>query len=217
MRWLRFGWAAFLVAVFLVFTTWYGGNGRPINAEEGAALISELTENYRDAPESEREFVENMKLMIPNDDGREFYAVNLERLKQGEFAEQADDAYGRVVFPILFKRGGHPVFVSRRAGLMLGDYGNEVDRVAVVRYRSLRDLIDMVNDPAMIAGGHHKFASLDHTEVFITRPYVSFMQVRIMVAMVLIIVGVLGWYAIGILKKARSKQNVALNETLQAT
>lgn len=204
MRWVRFGWAAFLVAVFLILTTWYGGKARPINAEEGAALILDLTENYRDAPESEREFIENMKLMIQNDDGREFYAVNLERLKQGELAERADAAYARAVFPSLFRRGGHPVFVSRRAGLMLGDYGNEVDRVVVVRYRSLRDLIDMANAPAVVAGSRHKFASLDHTEVFITRPYVSFMQVRIMVAMVLIILGILGWYAIGVVTKARS-------------
>ena len=55
--------------------------------------------------------------MIPLDDGREFYAVNLETLKHGPEAEQSDRAYARIVMPLLFKRASHPVFVSRRAGL----------------------------------------------------------------------------------------------------
>lgn len=204
MQKFQWGWAAFLVVIFFAFSAWYGGNGKPITAEEGAALLDELRANYANAPVSEQSFVSNMEAMIPNDDGEEFYAVNLEQLKDGPEAEAADAAYGRVVIPLLLSRGAHPVFISEPAGLMLGDYGNQVDRVAVVRYRSLRDLIDMVNDPKMIAGGHHKFAALDHTEVFITRPFITFVQIRFLVALLLILIGVAGWLGLGYLGKRRA-------------
>ena len=75
---------------------------------------------------------------------------------------------------------------------MLGTYGNEIDRVAIVRYRSLRDLLDMVLEERMIEGQVHKFASLEHTEVFVTRPVITFVQVRLIFAMLLIILGIAG-------------------------
>ncbi|MEO0606941.1 MAG: hypothetical protein AAFY82_01820 [Pseudomonadota bacterium] len=203
MRWIKWGWLVSLVILFIAFSTWYGGKGKPISPEEGAQLVELLRANYADAPEQEQGFVQNMLDMIPNDDGREFYAVNLEQLKTGPEAEQADRAYAQMVIPLLFKRAGHPVFVSERAGLMLGTYGENVDRVAVVRYRSLRDLIDMVNEPAMIAGSANKFASLEHTEVFITRPIITFVQVRFGLALGLILIGIAGWIAIRRLERRR--------------
>lgn len=196
IRWLKWGWVALLAIIFVSFSAWYGGKGKPISAEEGAALIESLRTAYASAPQDEG-FIENMIDMIPNDDGREFYAVNLEQLKTGPDAETADRAYAGMVFPLLLKRAGHPVFVSERAGLMLGTYGEAVDRVAVVRYRSLRDLIHMVREPAMIAGSADKFKSLAHTEVFITRPTITFMHVRFVFALILILIGLAGWKLIG--------------------
>lgn len=190
--WMKIGWSAFLVIVFFAFSAWYGGNGKPLSAEEGADLIAQLRASYADVPGEESGFADNLEEMLKSDDGKEFYAVNLEQLKTGDKARAADRAYGEMVIPLLFKRAGHPVFVSQRAGLMLGAYGEEVDRVAVVRYRSLRDLINMAKDPVMIAGSHHKFDALDHTEVFITRPTISFVHIRITLALILILVGWLG-------------------------
>ncbi|MEM7327671.1 MAG: hypothetical protein AAF437_02955 [Pseudomonadota bacterium] len=196
MRKFQWAWTALLVIVFFAFSAWYGGNGKPISAEDGAAMLEQLRANYADDGQSDQNFIVNMERMIPNDDGKEFYAVNLEQLKDGAEAEAADAAYARTVFPLLLKRGGHPVFVSHPAGLMLGDYGDQVDRVVVVRYRSLRDLIDMANDPAMIAGSPYKFQSLDHTEVFITRPRLTFVHVRFTMALLLSLIGIIGWWLI---------------------
>ena len=160
--------------------------------------------NYGADSASGGDLIEHMKAMIPLDDGKEFYAVNLEQLKDGEAARKADQAYANAVMPLLFERAGHPVFVSERAGLMLGEYGAEVDRVAVVRYRSLRDLLDMVNDPKMIEGSPYKFASLDHTEVFITRPVITFMHVRFVVALILLLIGLTGLKALDMILRRRS-------------
>ncbi|MEL6860315.1 MAG: hypothetical protein AAGL11_00635 [Pseudomonadota bacterium] len=186
-RSIKIGWIALLAIFFLVFSAWYGGNGKPLSAEEGARLIAELRATYADAPHSDGQLPDNLEAMIAKDDGKEFYAVNLEQLKAGDAAQAADRAYGETVIPLLFKRAGHPVFVSDRAGLMLGKYGEEVDRVAVVRYRSLRDLINMAKDPVMVDVSPYKFESLDHTEVFITRPFITFMHVRFVLALILIV------------------------------
>ena len=201
--WVKVVWVASLVILFAAFSIWYGGNGKPLTPDQGTELIAQLRASY---PDNKSGLADNLEDMIAKDDGKEFYAVNLEQLKTGETARAADRAYAGVVFPLLIKRAGHPVFVSDRAGLMLGEYGSDVDRVAVVRYRSLRDLINMAKDPVMVAGGHHKFDALEHTEVFITRPTITFVHVRVTLALLLILVGWAGLRAMSwIAGHARSR------------
>lgn len=194
--WIKASWAGGLFIVFLLFSAWYGGNGKPLSLDEGREMLNQLKEVHGLESANEGGFLPNLEEMLPNDDGKEFYAVNLETLKEGDAARQADRTYAGIVMPLLFKRASHPVFVSHRAGLMLGQYGNEIDRVAVVRYRSLKDMISMASEPSMVEGSPHKFAALEHTEVFITRPTITFMHIRFMVALILLIIGAIGWIAI---------------------
>lgn len=192
-------WLSLLAVIYAAFWLWYGGNGRPLSAAEGDRLLSRMEQMYGvsrvEAPPGS--LTRNLADMMPLDDGKEFYAVNLETRREGVAAEEAEAAYTRSLMPILLSRAGHPVFVSERAGLMLGEFGRSIDRVAVVRYRSLRDLLEMVTDPAMPAAGEHKFAALEHTEVFITRPTISFVHPRVLVALVMILMGWSGLTATG--------------------
>lgn len=201
MRIIKVVWVATLLVLFFVVSSWYGGNGKPLSPEEGEALLEKFREAYSEPGSEAQNLLANLEQMIPNDDGKEFYAVNLEKLKQGEVARQADIAYSQTVMPLLFKRAGHPVLVSRRVGLMLGNYGNQVDRVIVVRYRSLKDLINMTIEPSMIAGSDNKFASLDHTEVFITRPQISFLTVRLVFCLFLFVLGLAGWKILSLISR----------------
>ena len=203
MRLLQIIWCATLVLVFIIGCLWYGGSGRPIGIEEGNALLEKVRIAHNNPEVVPGSFIFNMAEMIPNDDGNEFYAVNLENLKEGEAARQADLAYTTVVIPLLLKRAAHPVFVSNRAGLMLGEYGGQVDRVAVIRYRSLKDLIEMTLEPSMVAHGDQKFLSLDHTEVFITRPSVTFVTVRWMFGLILLLLAIAGWKIIELVSLKR--------------
>ena len=200
-------WLAGLAIIYASFWIWYGGNGDPISEEEGLAMLARVEQLHgvklEDTPEGSMS--RNLRAMLPNDDGKEFYAVNLETRGKGPEALEAEARYAEVVVPLLFERGGHPIFVSERAGLMLGQYGNEIDRVAVVRYRSLRDLIDMIADERMVEGNAFKTASLAHTEVFITRPTVTFVQVRLMVALILGAVGFGGLVLIGRIQRNRGR------------
>jgi len=192
-------WLGALAALYASFWVWYGGNGDPLDEAEAQGLIAQMEEAYggslADAPEGS--MLRNLANMAPYDDGREFYAVNLEQLNSGPDAQAADRRYADAVFPMLFKRAGHPVFLGERAGLMLGTYGRDVDRVAVVRYRSLRDLFDMILDPAMQLSSDDKFASLEHTEVFIVRPFISLVQVRLLAGLMFALLAIAGLFAIG--------------------
>lgn len=38
----------------------------------------------------------------------------------------------------------------------------------------------------------YKFAALDHTEVFITRPVISFLHIRLLVGLCLLLIGLAG-------------------------
>ena len=188
-----------LAALYATFWVWYGGNGDPLSEAEAEDLLAQMEEAYgtslEDAPAGS--ILRNLTDMAPRDDGKEFYAVNLEQLKSGPEAEAADRRYAEMVFPLLFERGSHPVFVGDRAGLMLGSYGTDVDRVAVVRYRSLRDLFDMILDPAMRAGNDDKFLALVHTEVFIVRPSISFVQMRLLVGLIFLVFAFAGLKLLG--------------------
>ena len=195
---IKVGWVVFLVLLYGGFWIWYGGNGNPLPQAEGEAILRKMEKVYgvtiEEAPEGS--LISNLAAMPPNDDGNEFYAVNLETRKKGAAALKAEARYGEIVIPLLFKRGGHPVFVGERAGLMLGQYGNEIDRVGVVRYRSLRDLMDMTLDPEMLKGREFKYAALEHTEVFITRPTLTFVQVRLMAGLIFLTIGFAGFLLI---------------------
>jgi hypothetical protein len=202
-------WLASLGLIYASFWIWYGGNGDPISEEEGLEMLAEIEQLHgvrlEEAPEGS--MTRNLRDMLPNDDGKEFYAVNLETRADGPDALEAEAKYAGIVFPLLLERGGHPVFVSERVGLMLGEYGENVDRVAVVRYRSLRDLLDMIADEKMVEGNAFKNASLAHTEVFITRPTITFVQVRLMVGMLLALIAFAGVAVIGRVQARRA--NVA--------
>jgi len=203
----KIGWIALLVLIYGSFWIWYGGNGTPLTVAEGHKMLDQITAMHakRGSTPAPSDFRANMEKMIPIDDGREFYAVNLETAKKGPEAEKSAEAYGKIVMPLLFKRGSFPIFVGQRYGLMLGQLGNGFDQVAVVRYRSLRDMLDMNIDPEMAKGVPHKFAALEHTEVFIVRPVISVEMVRLTLALLLLVIGFLGTKLIGRLQ-ARSKK-----------
>ncbi len=192
-------WVAFLAILYASFWIWYGGNGDPISQDEGETMLGQIEQvhgiKFEDTPEGSMS--RNLLAMLPNDNGKEFYAVNLETRNKGAKAKEAEMRYGEIVVPLLLERGGHPVFVSERAGLMLGKYGEQIDRVGVIRYRSLRDLLDMIRDDRMVEGNKFKTASLAHTEVFITRPTITFVQVRLMLGMLFLILAIFGWKLIG--------------------
>lgn len=202
----KWGWLSALALFYALFWTWYGGQGSPLSALEGRQLLDAIGAVYRagGVEPAKTDFRANIEAMIAADDGREFYMVNLETRQPGPAAIAAEASYSAVVLPLLLERASHPVYVGERAGLALGQLGQSVDRVAIVRYRSLRDLLEMNADPAMLRGTAYKFAALAHTEVFITRPIIAAETVRLLLALLLLVAGWAGCRALDRLAAART-------------
>ncbi|MGL4397967.1 MAG: hypothetical protein ACRCS9_15625 [Hyphomicrobium sp.] len=187
-------WIASLALLYGAFLVWYGGSAKPVTAAEGERLLDAATAMYRTQGQEppETDFRENMKAMIAQDDGREFFMINLETRKKGPLAAREEALYNAIILPLLLKNGGFPIYVGPRVGLALGQYGKGIDRVAVVRYRSLRDMLKMNADPAMAKGAKHKFAALAHTEVFISRPVINAVTIRLTLGLLFLMIGWLG-------------------------
>ena len=131
--------------------------------------------------------------MIAKDDGKEFYIFNLETLHTDEKSIKAGADYGMLVLSMLLKRGSFPIYFGTYFNDVIGSYGSSsgISRVAVARYRSLRDLLDMNADPKMIVGAELKFEALMHTEAFSTKPIFSATSIRISVGLILIVFGLI--------------------------
>ncbi len=152
--------------------------------------------------------------LIAQDDGREFYMLNLEQLKSGPTAEAEDRAYSRIVLPALLKRGSMPVYVGRVRGLLLGNDPNAFQRAAIVRYRSLRDFLIIFTDPEVQGGVEHKFASMAYTEARATSPILSLLAIQVTAGAIFILLGIAGWFAT---QPARAAAEVASRSSAPAS
>lgn len=190
----RGGWIALLALIYGAFFLWYGGASAPLTPTEGEALMARIQALHGGTSSAglHPEFQPNVRALIANDDGREFFMINLDRMIDTPEARAADTAYARIVIPLLLARGSFPIFAGRTQGKVLGEAADGIQRVAVVRYRSLRDFLDMNADPAMKLGAPHKFASMAHTEVFPTAPLFTAVQVRLTVGLVFVVLVFIG-------------------------
>jgi len=170
------------LGLYVLFLLWHERwLSSPLRPGEAAAA---LQGKYADMPQDERAAFESF---MDRDDGKPFYMVNLiqyrthaeypdGRLPDGASAagmtgRQAGHRYERMVIPELLKRGCYPVFVSWKLSPFLSAGGDTdfFEQVAVVRYRSRRDMLSMVAGPAFVAGVPHKWASLERTVAVPTR------------------------------------------------
>jgi hypothetical protein len=104
----------------------------------------------------------------------------------------ADARYNRAVAPLLLKRASLPVFLGRSAGRFLApDGADEWDCVALVRYRSKRDLLGMCAELARSRADIHKWASIERTHVFPVRVPFSLIAIRLVVGCLFAVLGVL--------------------------
>ena len=116
-----------------------------------------------------------LRAFFSNDDGKPFYNLNLmlfadratyaDGIKHPHIVTgtDANDAYARVVLPQLLRRGSYPLLTSSKISELLNERAPGADffqEVAIVRYRSRRDMLDMIQDPDFKAGSPHKFAAL---------------------------------------------------------
>ena len=127
-----------------------------------------------------------IRRFLEEDDGREFFMLNVIRLSETDVADpvsgemrpvrQVMAGYTRMFMPALFARGGHPALAARRIGGMVDTWGlkevPEWSMMGYIRYRSRRDLAHLVCNPRFSGAHAFKFAAMPQTFNFPTRPMI---------------------------------------------
>ena len=153
---MRIHWVIFLL-LYLGFFVWYTNLSGPLSEEEIDLVIKRIDKGETTISEEDRS---NFIKFLRNDDGGDFYMVNFLDLNEnppvmentGESASASDllDFYMEYMYPELFIRASHPVFggeVSANAIDHLGaEETKEWDRTAIMRYRSIRDMLEIANN-----------------------------------------------------------------------
>jgi hypothetical protein len=169
--------------LYALFAAWYFNWQGPISIEE----VNRLMLDFDKLEGSEHTDAATFRKFLEEDDGGEFVMLNLVQLHTGEVAHpltgeamSASDLVGEYFGPFavsLFKRGGHPVFQARTIGGNIdswnADHNVGFGATAMMRYKSRRDIAELILDPAFADAHIYKLASIDRTISYQTRIMMS--------------------------------------------
>ena len=187
-------WGAALAA-YLLFRLWYDG-GRRLSAAEIDAFLADMGDRLAATGNS----VPVMRAFLEADDGREFVMVNVVKAETGEVEDPKTGArvpgftllqrYSKQFMPVLLRNGGHPALVARKIAGYVDAWNVPPDPgwtvVGFMRYRSRRDMVRLVRDPAFTAGHPDKLLGTAATFSFPTHRLMSvYATPRVTVALAL--------------------------------
>ncbi len=169
--------------LYALFSTWYFNWQGPVTPEE----VDKFVASFKQMEGSKHTDEGVFRKFLEHDDGREFVMLNQVNLHHVEVPHPlsgdkmpASELLGEYFGPFalaLFKRGGHPVFQARTVGGNI-DSWNADDNVsfgttAMMRYKSRRDLAELVLDPAFSDAHIYKLAAIDRTISYPTHVMLS--------------------------------------------
>ncbi|HYC00828.1 MAG TPA: hypothetical protein VEC57_16970 [Candidatus Limnocylindrales bacterium] len=199
-------WAAALAA-YAAFLAWYRNWRPPLRPDEIEAFLAAI----RGTPSAEHNDLDVLRDFLSRDDGREFLMLNLVRVEQEPVVHPATGVmttgrelmqeYTKAFLPALLRRGGHPAIVSRKVGGYVDAWHVPADPgwtiMGYVRYRSRRDLMELVSDPRFLAAHPLKIAATPETFSFPTQPMLRlYPSPSIWVGLLLALLAALGQIAV---------------------
>lgn len=191
---------AILAALYGLFIWWYGGFAEPVTEQELEAYIEEFTVASQAQGRDPSTNIKYMRNLAASDQGGEFLMVNLMDFRDtaaypadSPWADDpdplaADARYSAHIVPLLLKRASHPVMLGPLTGTFIieGPWGHW-DKVAVIRYRSVRDMLEMIVEMAELGDVvDHKWASMEKTQVFPIKSTLPLPGLRFALAMILL-------------------------------
>lgn len=192
---------------YLAFRLWYDSWRGPLRPDEIEAYMAQIEASGLADP-NERE---TLRAFLEADDGREFVMLNLVRLRSepaphprtGEPtpAPKLLREYLGMFLPALVGRAGHPLLQARKVGGYVDAWNVEPDPewsfMGYMRYRSRRDMMELIVAPSFLAGHPFKVAALRNTFSFPTQPAMSlYAGPRIWVGLVLALIAALASLAV---------------------
>ncbi|MBO6557968.1 MAG: hypothetical protein JJ957_15775 [Pseudomonadales bacterium] len=180
MSWQIWIW---IPIVYGMFCLWYFNWRGPLTKDEidkFLGIFSELEANKHTELSLIRKFLED-------DDGNEFVMLNLIQLHEGKVLHPVTGEsqsprelltnYFKAFSFALIKRGGHPVLQARTAGGNIDSWNAELNvgfsLTSMMRYKSRRDLVELLIDPAFADSHLFKLAAIERTISYPTQTLLS--------------------------------------------
>jgi hypothetical protein len=194
-------WSTALVG-YVLFRLWYDNWSGPLKQSEIDAFLAKLEGRFDatgNSPEVLRAFLEA-------DDGREFVMLNLVKAQLDQVHDPASGQmvqgiellrrYSKRFMPLLLRNGGHPGLVGRKVGGYIDAWNTTPDPgwtlFGLMRYRSRRDLMRLVMDPAFVDTHPEKILGTLATFSFPTQRMISlYLSPRVTVALLLALLAAL--------------------------
>jgi hypothetical protein len=182
--------------IYALFWWWYVGfrpKVTPVEVEQTMGLFKTeggWTDQQR----------ENLRNFLANDDGKDFVMVNLLLLNRPQKESREKLAkYQKIFLGSLLRKAGHPVMVAMAASGNVENVACDQDEgwgaAGMIRYRSRRDLMEML--PATIGSEHHglKLAALERTFAFPASPWFLFGGPKLLAPLVIALIAALAHLA----------------------
>lgn len=188
---------------------WFYDNRRPpLTQAEIDELLPRLPAHAHENPGE----IATLRTFLERDDGREFAMLNLvklasEQVPHPETGEPMSsgkllESYTRVFFRALVRKGCHPALAARVVGGYLDSWNVPDDPgwtiIGYIRYRSRRDMMELVTDPRFANAHLFKIAATPVTMSFPTQPRILiYASPRVTVGLVLALLAALSHLAVG--------------------
>ncbi len=182
--------------IYAAFFGWYTSSQGPLSGEEIERYMDFFESSDRD-PQA----LANVRRFLEGDTGDDFAMLNvldfydrplqLPGVAPTDSSYDVMDKYAQHMMPALLARASHPVFLGTAVSEALELHNTpgmaRWDQGAIVRYRSRRDLMEIVIDPAFSQPHDFKLASLQKTMAYPLDPWFQLGDPRLVLALLLIV------------------------------
>ena len=178
--------------LYVVFWVWYIGFRKKITDAE----VQQTMQLLNSQGQLNEQQGEALRSFFANDDGKDFVMVNLLHLQEPKKESRKKlDAYQKIFLGALLRKAGHPVMIARAASGNIEhlncDNATGWTAAGMVRYRSRRDLMEML--PATFGSEHHhwKLEALEKTFAFPASPWFMLGGPKVVVPLLIILTAAL--------------------------
>ena len=183
--------ATIFLVLYLAFLAWYDGWGMdPFTAEEVDTLASKV-----EAQGTNPEQLKNLRRLLKDDDGEEFFMLNLNRYEYAENEVQqgvpvAYQNYGQAVIQMILKNAGHPIYSGEIPDYLLDGDAKDASwhEIILMRYRSRRDFVSMVTSDEYLKTAQNRSGGIEYAEVAPTRADFNLTTPRFVVLALLVVI-----------------------------
>lgn len=191
----------FVVAalLYLIFLAWYEGwPRRKLSPEEVETHFAKMMAQRAPQGEMALAMLERFRAFAASDDGGEFHMVNLLRWSRADINSEAHKRYMRAWSKVAVPRASHPIYRGKVAGKVQGNLEDRLwDDVALMRYRSRRDLMKIVTDEAFMREAGQKGVAVEYTDAYPATPVILLGSPRVLVFFVLLVIALVLAVAFG--------------------